>query len=30
MQLNIENGAADTKLTAASQIDASVISQVAP
>ncbi|UEM04059.1 ABC transporter substrate-binding protein [Skermanella rosea] len=30
MQLNIENGAADTKLTAASQIDASVISQVSP
>jgi NitT/TauT family transport system substrate-binding protein len=30
MQLNLENGAADTKLTAASQIDASVISKVAP
>ncbi|WP_158047332.1 ABC transporter substrate-binding protein [Skermanella pratensis] len=30
MQLNIENGAADTRLTAASQIDASVISRVAP
>ncbi|QQP93080.1 ABC transporter substrate-binding protein (plasmid) [Skermanella sp. TT6] len=30
MQLNIENGAADTTLTAASQIDASVISQVSP
>ena len=30
MQLNIENGAADTRLSAASQIDASVISQVSP
>jgi NitT/TauT family transport system substrate-binding protein len=30
MQLNLENGAADKKLTAASQIDASVISKVAP
>jgi NitT/TauT family transport system substrate-binding protein len=30
MQLNLENGAADTKLTAASQINASALSQVSP
>jgi NitT/TauT family transport system substrate-binding protein len=30
MQLNLENGAAETKLSAASQIDPSVLAAVSP